>query len=724
MVELVKMFNWTYVSVIYEESSYGIQGFNEVEKHLRDNGICIARTEKLLKDSGVAGTEAYDKIVDNLKLKSNARGVIIFASDQEVGELMLAVARRNATGMFSWIGSDGWGGRAVVYENKERQVEGAITVQPLAYDVKGFKKYFLSLSPKTNTRNPWFIEYWEQHFQCKYPNSSWTPFNEMYNETCTGNEVIDPDDFHLEAQLQFVSDAAMAFGYAFKAMHQDLCDGKPYLCDKMSPINGELLKQYLLKVDFQGLSGQNFTFLPNGDGPARYRILNYRQKSLNQFEWNSVGFFKDGKLRDMNMSMIQFRLEEPNHPESVCSKQCVQGQAKTFLKGHTCCWTCLNCTKYQFLPTKYECKDCPMGTLPSLNQTYCVKIAEIYLSVDDGIAIGAMVFSSLGIVASIFVIIVFIRYSATPVVKASGRELSFVLLIGIFMCYCMTFLVVAKPNAFTCGSQQFGIGLCFAITYAAILTKTNRIARIFRAGKRTAKRPKFISPRSQLFICGSLVSLQLAIGVIWLLMSPPKAIPFYANRNDHQLICKAAQGFSYMIGFSYPIFLVNICTVYAVLTRKIPEAFNESKYIGFTMYTTFIIWLAFVPIYFTTAHNIEVRMATMCFSISLSATVALVCMFTPKLYIILLHPEKNVRQSMMTSKVLIAKTNSSAIRVDSGTQSDEVEMTQRLKRSSSFSSLYSRSTNATQTQSFNGHSVSTQTLDSLGNEFDDHDVEL
>ena len=32
---------------------------------------------------------------------------------------------------------------------------------------------------------------------------------------------------------------------------------------------------------------------------------------------------------------------------------------------------------------------------------------------------------------------------------------------------------------------------------------------------------------------------------------------------------------------------------------------------------------------------------------SLSATVTIVCLYTPKLYIILLHPEKNIRQSMM-----------------------------------------------------------------------------
>ena len=155
-------------------------------------------------------------------------------------------------------------------------------------------------------------------------------------------------------------------------------------------------------------------------------------------------------------------------------------------------------------------------------------------------------------------------------------------------------------------------------------------------------------------------------------MSPPKAGPYYPTRWDNQLVCISAVGTEYMIGFAYPIILIVICTVYAILTRKIPEAFNESKYIGFTMYTTCIIWLAFVPIYFSTANNIEIRLATMCFSISLSGTVSLVCLFTPKLYIILIHPERNVRQSMMSSKLVASnKTpNSSSLRVDSGTQSD------------------------------------------------------
>lgn len=46
---------------------------------------------------------------------------------------------------------------------------------------------------------------------------------------------------------------------------------------------------------------------------------------------------------------------------------------------------------------------------------------------------------------------------------------------------------------------------------------------------------------------------------------------------------------------------------------------------------------------------LQVQITTLCISISLSATVALVCLFTPKMYIIVFQPEKNVRRLTMNS---------------------------------------------------------------------------
>lgn len=52
--------------------------------------------------------------------------------------------------------------------------------------------------------------------------------------------------------------------------------------------------------------------------------------------------------------------------------------------------------------------------------------------------------------------------------------------------------------------------------------------------------------------------------------------------------------------------LITTCTIYAIKTRKIPENFNESKFIGFTMYTTIVIWMAFVTMFFGTHNSFEV----------------------------------------------------------------------------------------------------------------------
>lgn len=137
-----------------------------------------------------------------------------------------------------------------------------------------------------------------------------------------------------------------------------------------------------------------------------------------------------------------------------------------------------------------------------------------------------------------------------------------------------------------------------------------------------------------------------------MIISPARAMHHYPTREDNLLVCDSYIDATYMIVFSYPIVLIVICTVYAVLTRKIPEAFNESKHIGkqsvnytlsiigknshtifptgFTMYTTCVIWLAFVPLYFATANHVPLRITSMSVTISLSASVTVACLFSPK----------------------------------------------------------------------------------------------
>ncbi|CAG9786492.1 unnamed protein product [Diatraea saccharalis] len=376
---------------------------------------------------------------------------IIFGSDQEVAGVMRAVERGNATSLFSWVGSDGWSARTLVSDGNERAVEGTISVQPQANDVRGFTEYFLGLNVKNNRRNPWFIELWEAQFQCRYPGSPRTPYNGHFERACSGHERLTVDNTEFERQLQFVSDAVLAFAYAIR----------------------------------------------NGDGPARYNILHFKQVQQNVYRWVNVGQYLDGELQ-LDLDNIQFKWYERRPPESVCSAECELGQAKQYVEGESCCWHCFNCTQYEIRSPFVEtaCMVCPRGALPDATRTHCRPIPEAYLRPDSAWAIGAMSFSSVGILLTAFVCGVWVRHSSTPVVRASGRELSYVLLAGILMCYLVTFALV------------FGTGFCFTVVYAALLTKTNRISRIFNASKHSAKRPILISPSSQLAICAALVSIQ------------------------------------------------------------------------------------------------------------------------------------------------------------------------------------------------------------------------
>jgi hypothetical protein len=92
----------------------------------------------------------------------------------------------------------------------------------------------------------------------------------------------------------------------------------------------------------------------------------------------------------------------------------------------------------------------------------------------------------------------------TPVVKATTRELSYIILIGIMACYAMTFVIIAPPSTPTCFVVRTVPGLAFAMIYGALLTKTNRIARILAGSKKRilTKKPRFLSTMAQVGVTG------------------------------------------------------------------------------------------------------------------------------------------------------------------------------------------------------------------------------
>lgn len=299
------------------------------------------------------------------------------------------------------------------------------------------------------------------------------------------------------------------------------------------------------------------------------------------------------------MKLLQWKHQNRTTPVSVCSEPCQKGQVKKTEGLDTCCWVCIQCLEHETIEDE-ECVSCPNGTFPNSDKTECVELDIDYMSFDSPWAIVPVVFSSFGILLVVCVFVVFLRYNSTPVIMASGRELCYVLMAGMLMCYLMTFVMVSKPTLTTCVLFRVGLGLSMSICYAALFTKTNRISRIFNRGlKAMVKRPSYTSPRSQLAICFCLVSVQVIGAVTWVGMDLPHTVLTYPDRKSVVLRCKSTN-LAIMLSLMYNMVLILMCTIYAFKTRKIPENFNETKYIAFTMYSTCIVWLAFMPIYFGT----------------------------------------------------------------------------------------------------------------------------
>lgn len=301
----------------------------------------------------------------------------------------------------------------------------------------------------------------------------------------------------------------------------------------------------------------------------------------------------------------------PQIPPSVCSHPCLPGERKKVVKGMPCCWHCEKCEGYQYQLDAYTCKRCPIHMRPNENHTVCTPIPVIKLEWSSPWAVVPVLLAVFGILATLIVVGTFMRFNDTPIVKASGRELSYVLLTGIFLCYVNTFIMVAQPGYGTCSLRRVFLGLGMSISYAALLTKTNRIYRIFEQGKKSVSAPRYISPSSQLVITASLSSVQLLGVLVWFFVDPSRPVVDYENQRtpDPQqargvLKCDISD-LSLICLLGYSMLLMVTCTVYAIKTRGVPETFNEAKPIGFTMYTTCIVWLAFIPIFFGTAQSAE-----------------------------------------------------------------------------------------------------------------------
>ena len=349
-------------------------------------------------------------------------------------------------------------------------------------------------------------------------------------------------------------------------------------------------------------------------------------------------------------------------PSSRCSDPCPGGQYQV-MGSSPCCWKCVRCPIGYFTNTsgQRECLPCMRGFTSSADSTSCFKLPERYLRWDSVPGLLIIAVCCLGVIATMFVMCVFFKYRNTAVVKASTREYSLVMLVILVCLFCLPLLFIGRPTDLTCKARPVCFGFLMTFWTSLMLTKTNRLLLIFKH-KGVAARDNLLTTRLQLIIAVLLTLVVIAITIVWMNSFPPRVHLDYHDA-DVTVHCGKKTSMLLMITLAYTAVLATTSTYLAYKARNLPENFNETRFIGFSMFTFCVIWLIFVPCYYDSKQ--ENKTVFLCSALLVTGFTALICMFSTRLRTILFHPERNktqiIRASMFDYTVR-RRTNSATAR--------------------------------------------------------------
>lgn len=270
----------------------------------------------------------------------------------------------------------------------------------------------------------------------------------------------------------------------------------------------------------------------------------------------------------------------------------------------------------------------------------CTPKEHLYFSWNNIFAVVLLALSALGILLVLLVSALFLHQRETPVVKAAGGPLSQAILFSLVISYISAIMFVGRPNNLQCRARQVLFGISFTLCVSCILVKTLQILLAFQFNPELqVVLRKLYKPYAIIIIC---VALQAVTCTVWLVLKSPyhHTIRQQTTVLEH---CHEGSYLAFGVMLAYIAILSFVCFICAFKGRKLPEQYNEAKFITFSMLLYLISWLLFVPIYVTTSgmYLPAVEMVV----ILMSNYGILSCHFFPKCYIIFFKREQNTKSA-------------------------------------------------------------------------------
>nr|XP_055031057.1 extracellular calcium-sensing receptor-like [Misgurnus anguillicaudatus] len=653
LAQLVQHFGWSWIGTFAGDDAYGRGGAQIFNDEVNKLGACIAFYEIIPKNHEKA---EMSRIVKRIR-ETGARVVLVFALEQDARAIFWEALLQNLTGI-QWLASEAWITAAVLSTPEFHSIlQGSMGYAIRKADIPGLQPFLLRLHPSKYPQDPFVLQFWEEMFECSLgkENES-SPLKPL----CNGSEVL-VNTGHIYSdvsQLRIsynVYKAVYAIAHALDSMlHCEPGKGpfKGGLCPNSSSIQPQELLHYLKNVHFTNEFGEETKFDGNGDPVAMYDLINWQLRDNGEVQYATVGRFDETMQPKLVIEEenIFWNGNQKQVPVSICSTSCPPGTRKALRPNFPlCCFDCILCAAGEVSnqTDALECEKCLPEYWSNTRRDTCIPKLVEFLSFSDTMGIALLAVALLGSCFTIVVALIFAFKRHTPLVRANNSELSFLILSSLWLCFLCAPAFIGQPTSWSCGLRHTAFGIAFSLCLSCILGKTVVVLMAFRATLPSRNVMKWFGPLQQRGIIFLCTAVQVVICCTWLIVAPP--VPFKLMTRETAriiLLCDVGSPLAFSLVLGYIGLLAAVCFLMAFFARKLPDNFNEAKFITFSMLIFCAVWIAFVPAYVSSPGKYTV--AVEIFAILASSYGLLLCIFTPKCYIILLRPEKNTKRYLLS----------------------------------------------------------------------------
>ncbi|XP_060779013.1 extracellular calcium-sensing receptor-like [Neoarius graeffei] len=659
IIQILKHFGWTWVGLVYSNDDYGIYAAQSFHQDVQEQlGGCVAYSEMLPSDNNHRDVEHIVKVIKT----STAKVVVVFSTDAYLLPLMHGVFLNNVTGK-QWIASEAWAISPVFQTPRLLPfLGGTLGIAIRRGEIPELQDFLLRLRPDLHPANNMVQLFWEEMFSCRFDSDGMQTAGEDDIMLCTGNEELSSTNTAYSDMSELrgsynVYKAVYALAHALHDLTQCQEGSGPFSghsCARISTLQPWQVVHYLQRVNFTTGFGDHVSFDKNGDPLAIYDIMNWQPNMDGSIKVHTVGVVDEsaqtGHILLLNEDALFWNFETKKPPRSVCSESCPLGTRRARKKGMPiCCFDCLPCADGEISNTtdSNECIACPDVFWSSPEKDHCIPKEVEFLSYEEPLGISLTTASLFGTCVCTGVLIVFVHYRHTPVVRANNSELSFLLLLSLKLCFLCVLLFIGQPQLWTCQLRHVAFGISFALSISSILVKTMVVVAVFKStrpeGHNALKWFGVVQQRGTVLV---LTVLQVVICTVWLVTASPtphKNTHYISSKIVYECAMGSVVGFASLLG--YIGLLAAVSFLLAFLARNLPDNFNEAKFITFSMLIFCAVWITFVPAYVSSPGKYSVAIEI--FAILASSFGLLVAIFAPKCYIILLHPERNTKKAVM-----------------------------------------------------------------------------